>query len=91
MGSRSAGAPTQYGPALTIRWASRLDQVHPKLYAAVDQAGKHLTDLKALDPCPEELIAAARWARQHDPSEGSLVMLREALVYFGVGDVDLGD
>jgi hypothetical protein len=81
----------EYGPALTVRWASRFDQVHFKLYAAVDQAGKHLRDLIALEPRPEELVAAGRWAREHDPSEGFLMMLREALAYFGVEDADLGD
>jgi hypothetical protein len=81
----------EYGPALTVRWASRRDQVHLKLYAAVDQAGKHLRDLEALDPRPDELIAAARWAREHDPSDGFLVPLREALAYFGVQDADLGE
>lgn len=80
-----------FGSALTVRWVSRLDQVHFKLYAAVDQAGKHLADLRALDPAPDELVAAARWARTHDPSEGFLASLREALAYFGVSDADLGD
>jgi hypothetical protein len=80
-----------YGPALTVRWASRFDQIHLKLYAAVDQAGKHLRDLQALEPHRDELLAAARWTRQHDPSEGFLWALREALTYFGIPDADLGD
>ncbi|HWH94054.1 MAG TPA: DUF6036 family nucleotidyltransferase [Baekduia sp.] len=80
-----------YGPALTVRWASRLDQIHFKLYAAVDQAGKHLRDLEALNPTRDDLIAAALWARSHDPSAGFLAPLREALTYFGVRDADLGD
>ncbi|HEV7492981.1 DUF6036 family nucleotidyltransferase [Baekduia sp.] len=67
------------------------DQIHFKLYAAVDQAGKHLRDLEALEPQHDELIAAARWTRQHDPSEGFLEPLRQALAYFGIEDVDLGD
>ena len=79
-----------YGEALTVRWASRFDQIHFKLYAAVDQAGKHLTDLEALEPSHDELISAARWSRQHDPSEGFLSMLTEALKYFGVENADLG-
>jgi hypothetical protein len=78
-----------YGLALTVRWASRFDQIHFKLYAAVDQAGKHLRDLEALGPQRDELIAAARWAREHDPSEGFLEPLRQALRYFGIGDADL--
>jgi hypothetical protein len=81
----------RYGPALTVLWASRFDQIHFKLYAAVDQAGKHLRDLEALEPQHDELIAAARWTRQHDPSEGFLEPLCQALAYFGIQDVDLGD
>jgi hypothetical protein len=80
----------RYGSALTVRWASRLDQVHLKLYAAVDQAGKHLRDLEALAPTGDELVVAARWARTHDPSEGFLESLVQALAYFRVEDVDLG-
>jgi hypothetical protein len=78
-----------YGSALTVRWASRVDQIHLKLYAAVDQSGKHLRDLEALAPSREELIAAARWTREQDPSEGFLSALLQALAYFGAEDVDL--
>jgi hypothetical protein len=79
----------RYGDGLTVRWASRLDQIHFKLYAAVDQAGRHLQDLNALRPTRRELLAAARWCRQHDPSDGFLSMLTEALKYFGVEGVEL--
>lgn len=78
----------RYGDGLTVRWASRFDQIHFKLYAAVDQAGKHLRDLEALQPTRDELLAAARWSREHDPSEGYLGLLTEALDYFGVKDDD---
>ena len=56
---------------LTIHIAGRLDQIHFKLYAAVDQGpqSKHFADLKQLGPTPEELIASARWARSHDPPQ----------------------
>jgi hypothetical protein len=80
----------QYGEGLTVRWASRFDQIHFKLYAAVDQAGKHLRDLEALQPTRDELLAAAHWSREHDPSEGFLSLLTEALKYFGVDDAELG-
>ncbi len=88
-GFESRWETRSYGPALRVRWASRFDQIHFKLYAAVDQAGKHLRDLEALAPTSDELIAAARWTRQHDPSEGFLSALIEALRYFGVEDADL--
>lgn len=79
-----------YGPALTVRFASRLDQVHFKLYATVDQgAGKHFRDLQALEPKREELVAAARWSRTHDPSTGFRSVLEQVLAYFEVGDANL--
>jgi hypothetical protein len=76
-----------YGEGLTVYFASRYDQIHFKLYAAVDQGpGKHETDLRALKPSEEELIAAARWSRTQDPSEGYAQVLRSALTTFGVED-----
>ncbi len=80
-----------YGEALTVHFASRLDQVHFKLYALVDQGpGKHELDLRALEPSEDELLAAARWARAHDPSEGFRGELQLVLAHLGVEDVDLG-
>jgi hypothetical protein len=38
-----------------------------------------------------ELVAAARWSRLHDPSEGYAQILREVLSHLGVDDVDLDD
>jgi hypothetical protein len=79
-----------YGDALTVHIASRFDQIHFKLYAMVDQgAGKHEADLRALEPTVEELVAAARWAQTHDPSEGFRTQLRAALSYLGVEDAAL--
>jgi hypothetical protein len=80
-----------YGPALTVSFASRRDQIHLKLYATVDQGpGKHERDLRALEPTREELLAAARWSRTHDPSEGYREMLLRALAYLGIEDADVG-
>lgn len=81
-----------YGDDLTVYFASRYDQIHFKLYALVDQGpGKHEADLRALSPTEDELLAAARWSRLHDPSEGYERALREVLAHFGVRDADLGD
>lgn len=82
----------EYGPALTVSFASRLDQIHLKLYATVDAGGpgKHEQDLRALEPTRDELVAAARWSRTHDPSVGYREMLRDALAFLGVEDADLG-
>lgn len=79
-----------YGEGLTVHFASRLDQIHFKLYAAVDQgAGKHSADLEALAPTRKELLQAGSWARTHDPSPGFEEVLRRVLSHFGVDDGDL--
>jgi Nucleotidyltransferase of unknown function (DUF6036) len=80
-----------YGNSLTIWLASRLDQIHFKLYAVADQGpGKHEQDLRALDPSDNELLEAARWAVTHDPSSGFRQELLAALAFLGVEDADLG-
>jgi hypothetical protein len=80
-----------YGPALVVHFAGRIDQIHFKLFAMVDQGGgRHETDLRALAPTAEELIAAARWSITQDPSPGYRAVLVEALRYLGVDDADLG-
>jgi len=80
-----------HGTALTVWYASRFDQIHFKLYATVDQgAGKHEADLRSMDPTDEELLAAARWTRTHDPSEGYRLVLGQVLAALGVEDAPLG-
>jgi hypothetical protein len=80
-----------FGPGLEVLFASRVDQISLKLYAAVDQgAGKHLADLEALAPTHQELLDAARWSRTHDPSEGYRSVLVSVLAHFGVDDGSLG-
>lgn len=79
-----------YGKGLVVYLASRYDQIHFKLYAAVDQGpGKHESDLRALVPSKDELLAAARWSRTQDPSDGYAQVLRGALASFGVADAAL--
>lgn len=82
----------RYG-GLTLLIAGRLDQVCFKLYAAVDQGAKskHASDLRKLEPSRDELLAAARWSRTHDPSEGYREALVATLVGLGVevDDVDV--
>ena len=81
----------RYGQALAVHFAGRLDQIHFKLYAMVDQAGgRHEADLRALRPSREELISAARWSMTHDPSPGYRTVLTEALSALGVEDGALG-
>ena len=73
---------------LTLHLPGRFDQICFKLYAAVDQGprSKHTADLRQLKPSRDELLAAARWARTHDPSEVFLDQLEQALDMFGVSD-----
>lgn len=63
--------------------ASRLDQIHFKLYACVDQGprSKHTADLLLLTPAIEELDAAAAWCRRQDPSPAFAGQLEQALTY----------
>lgn len=81
----------RYSDALAVHFASRLDQIHFKLFAMVDQAGgRHEADLRALSPSREELIAAARWSMTQDPSPGYRMVLEDALRALGVEDDALG-
>jgi hypothetical protein len=72
------------GEKLTVYFASRLDQIHFKLYAAIDQLGSyHASDLRQLSPSDEELLQAVRWAKTHDPSEGFQTAIKLFLREFG--------
>lgn len=74
-----------YGPALTVHFAGRTDQIAFKLYAMVDHGGgRHEADLRSLAPSRQELIEAAAWTHTHDPSEGFRGQLIQALLALGV-------
>ena len=75
---------------LTIHVAARFDQICFKLYAAVDQGprSKHAADLRALRPTDDELLAAARWSRTQDPSDGYRQVLAEMLAALGLEGAD---
>jgi len=75
------------GPCLTVHFIGRLDQIHFKLYAAVDRGGYHITDLLALKPSEAEIELAARWSMTHDVSEGYAMMLKQLLGEIGYGEV----
>jgi hypothetical protein len=79
-------SPEVHG-GLTVLIADRLDLICMKLYAVADQgrAGRHVDDLRALDPTEEELHFAARWCRAQDPSSDFSAMLDEVLRAFGAG------
>lgn len=74
----------RFGKALTVFFIGRLDQIHLKLFAAVDQGqGKHVDDLRALVPTEEEIRTAALWVAGQDASVEFGYMLRQMLVWFG--------
>jgi len=69
-----------YEGRMTVYFLSRYDQIHLKLFAAVDLGpGRHVDDLLALNPVDEEIEAAAFWAIKHDPSEGFRSVLKDML------------
>lgn len=77
-----------YGSKLRISFISRHDQIFFKLYAAADQdTGRHFQDLQDLQPTPDELLAAARWTRTQDPSEGFLYVLGELFKHLDHGNL----
>jgi len=76
-----------YGPALSVWFIDRYDQIHLKLYAAVDRGGYHISDLTALAPSAAELLSAARWSMTHDPSEGFRGCLCALLEQLGHADI----
>lgn len=78
----------KHGSHLSVYFASRLDQIHFKVYAAVDQGpGKHLTDLQSLDPTDIELEQAVKWVITHNTSEAFHSTLKTMLVQIGYEDV----
>lgn len=82
----------RYG-SLEVHLPAREDLICFKLYAAVDQGArsKHFADLVRMAASPDELLAAARWSRTHDPSPGFLAELERILATLGVEaqDADL--
>lgn len=76
---------------LELHVPDRVDLICLKLYAAVDQTERvrpHFQDLQAMSPTNDELLAAARWTRTHDPSPGFLHELQRVL---GLLDVEYDD
>jgi hypothetical protein len=76
-----------YGAALRVSFASRIDQIFFKLDALIDrEEPRDLADLRQLAPTSAELHDAARWARTHlapGPYDDALARALEA---FGVED-----
>ncbi len=77
-----------YGSALTIYLPDRLDLIHLKLFAVVDQGvGRHSSDLAALQPTNNELLIATRWVLTQDASVVFPEIVRSTLIGLGYGPV----
>ena len=75
-----------YGQYLAVYFISRLDQIHFKLYASVDQNGYHVQDLFALKPTESEMGMAAKWVVTQDVSEEFKALLKDFLEIHHYGD-----
>jgi hypothetical protein len=76
-----------YGQYLTVYFVSHLDQIHFKLYAAVDQDDYHVQDLFALKPTEIEMEMAAKWVITQDVSEVFKAFLKDFLETHNHGSV----
>ena len=78
----------EYGPLLTIYLPDRIDLIHFKLFAIVDQgAGRHSADFAALKPSDEEVLAAVRWVLTQDAAAVFPTMVLETVRALGYGHV----
>jgi len=77
----------KYGDYLTVYFASRIDLIHLKLFAAVDRDDYHIQDLLALKPSEEEIEKAVRWVLTQDISEGFRRLLKKLLEEIGHGKI----
>lgn len=69
---------------LRVGIVGRFDLICFKLYASADQIGPespHVTDLLALKPSNDELLAAATWVVGQDPSPGFAEALAKVVDY----------
>ena len=77
----------KYGKNLVVHYCSRIDLIQLKLSAAVDVRGRHLEDLRGMNPEPGEIEQAARWCLSQDVSEPFRQLLLEILEELGYGDI----
>ena len=76
-----------YGSVLRVSFASRIDQIFFKLYAAADRREpRDFADLLQLAATPGEFRDAARWARTHNMPGPFDDALAQALSDLGVED-----
>ena len=71
------------GKKLTVHYIGRYDQIFFKTFASADRGGYHVSDLKALNPTEEELVAAAKWCMTQDTSEAFRMILKDMFNQLG--------
>ena len=71
------------GKKLTVHYIGRYDQIFFKTFASADRGGYHVSDLKALNPAEDELIAAAKWCITQDTSEAFRMILKDMFKQLG--------
>ena len=77
-----------FGDRLAIYYVGRIDQIHFKVFAAVDSGpGRHVDDLMELEPSSDEMEKAAIWAMTHDQSVEFKMVLVSMLRQMGFKDV----
>lgn len=76
-----------YGSRLDVFFVGRFDQIHFKLFAAVDRNDYHTQDLLALGPSGREMEQAALWVLTQDVSEPFRMLLETLLKQIGYEDV----
>lgn len=79
----------RYGECLIVFFISRFDQIHLKIYAAMDvKAGeRHLSDLLDLGPTIDETSAAAKWLLKRKTSASFKRKLKQVLERIGYEDL----
>ena len=75
------------GKKLTVHYISRVDQIYFKTFASADRGGYHISDLRALNPSVDELVAAAKWCMTQDVSEEFRMILLDMFKQLGWEDV----
>jgi len=76
-----------YGKFLTIYYISRFDQIHFKLFAALDRGGYHTDDLIKLKPSHNEMKLASEWVLTQDVSEEFKNILKDFLIQKGFNEI----
>ena len=76
---------TTYGACLKVHFISRIDQVHFKIFAAMDpkEGTRHLSDLLDIEPSVDEVNAAVSWLLGRKVSAQFKTTLKQVLERIG--------